>query len=244
VTTINVKDLDLYNQTYPSDEINFSHLQYKNKEHILIREWGNCRTYLSQAIMGKKLGLKLVQDSYILPKDWSYKTGPTFLSIKFPNPQNMNCRANLKKNLGWLNAWEEQAKVSKSVILDTQDPMIVVVQGDKVWKNSTWKHSLWTYLVKCACYSTPRRCDYSFWTEALDKLSNGQKNIDILLSKVKLHYSKEIFDKRIYGESLTSNTHEMHGFFSICTGWNPPMAKLLGIEHEPQQYYIDRKITW
>lgn len=241
MTTINVKNLALYYQTYLSDEIQFSHLQYKNKEYVLIRSWGDCRTYLSQAIMGKKLGLKLVQDSYILPKDWSFKTGPTFLPIQFPN---MKYRDNLEKNIGWLNAWEEQAKVSKSIILDTQDPMVVVVQGDKVWKNSTWKHTLWTYLVKCACYSAPRRCDNAFWPEALDKTSNGKKNIDILLSKVKLHHSKEIFHKGIYGNSLKENTHAMHGFFSICTGWNPPMAKLLGIEHTPVQYYIDRKIIW
>jgi predicted NBD/HSP70 family sugar kinase len=191
--------------------------------------------------MGHKLGLSLVEVGKKLPDNWNYKTGAMYLPIMFPSASNR--KQNLFKNLAWLNKWEEQAGVALSVILETQDPNVVVVKGSKYWKDSCWKMTLWTYLVKCACYVIPRRCDNSFWTEGLDTISNGKPNIDHFLANVKQHYSKEIFDKRIYGPYLRENTHALHGFLSICTGWNPPMAKALGIVAEPAQYFKNKGIT-
>ena len=240
MTTINIDNLNDYHH-YESDEILFSHLQYKDKKYFLVINWGGCRTYLSQALMGKKLNLKLVVSDKQLPLNWSYKTGPMYLPMKFHSTSKH--KQNLFNHLAWLNKWEEQAGVVKSRVYETQDPNVVVVEGSKYWKDSCWKMTLWTYLVKCACYTSPKKHDYKYWTNGLDLHSNGIPNIDHLLANVKQHYSKEIFDKRVYGPHLKENTHTLHGFFSICTGWNPPMAKALGIVAEPAQYFKNKGIT-
>lgn len=218
---------------YDFGGLKFSIADYQNKKYILMRKFINCRGYIGQSILMLKTEssyMKNYMASCALPDNYRYKSGYTYFVVKFKDKNNE--KKNFLAHLDWLHKWEKQANVKLSEIVATQDPNIFVVIGSKYWKDSAWKFMLWSFLIKSMCYSNPDDSEPWYW-----RALNNKKNIDIFLSHIKMPYSEEIFDKKIYGPKYETNSHGSNGFYAIATGQNEPMRTLLGINRGTNEGY-------
>lgn len=174
-----------------------------------------CRSYMCDTLFNHKNPTYATKPSY--PFEYDYKKGSIFVGVQFSDKKQ---KKTFFKNLHILHAKETQAKVKKSIVYETQEELFVVVEGSKYWKDSCWKMMLYTFYIKTIGYENPKDCDTSYW-KALD----GKE--DQLLSKLKIQ--REIFHPSVYGEDNSYGRHSREGFVAICSGSNPPMAKLLGV---------------
>lgn len=143
------------------------------------------------------------------------------------------CLSNLKDNLPILNAWEVENGLKETTYLVADDPtgvLGVIFIGDSAWGEELWKITIFSFLTKLAMYTkkfsslSTKGMDNLYW----DKLK-AEKNFKPLMSKV----------KTFHGEILAHPTyhyvHNASGFFSILSGDNPTMHKLLFSKEKEQK---------
>lgn len=186
---------------------------------ISLLRFSSCRSWMCDNLFTQKSGSK-AKTSYPFSEPLNIESGNTYIAVK----TTKEGIENTLKNLEWLNKKEEQAGVKKSVIFATQNPYIFIVAGAGHWKNSCWKMMLYTFYIKCMTCKIPTNCDFSYWEPLLYKDNEAK-----LLGNVKMKKEKEIFCTSVYGKGLLYGVHDKEGFRSICSGRNPPMAKLLGV---------------
>lgn len=190
----------------------------ENNVFVPIFPFTNCRSFISDALYYRITGKAntfpgRTTPYYFLDNDqYNYKTGNTYTTIKFENIETKNTFIN---NLPWLNKKEKLAKVTKTTIKETQNPIILIISGSKWWKRNVWKIQLYTFYLKCMCYENPKTCDVSYWKT----LTPNKENI--LLNQLK--NIEEDFS------SIGNNIHSSSGPIAICSGENKTMAKILGI---------------
>jgi|ERR1035437_10263126 hypothetical protein len=234
---IHLNNLDNHKPEKTWNGTTFKSIQFSNidwsplKGYDIVRIFNTCRGYIGQSLYDLKTN-RVTTPSVLAfsSKKFKYKTGLTYVAIRF-NEQDIEKKIFLlEKSLQWLNSLEEQTKVKLSTIATTQDPDIFVVIGDGNWKNSCWKLMLYTFLIKCMYYKVPGQCNPEYWKQLNRKNPKTKiSNLDQLLSKVDTSWKKEIFSTTVYGNDLKNMTHYHNGFEAICKGANPPMAKLLGV---------------
>lgn len=185
-----------------------------------------CRAFMGDALFALKNPTSKRTPCFPIDKEYNFKTGDTFVLFQV---RDENILKIIQKNLSFLHEREKKAKVKLSVIHATQNPNIFIMQGSGHWKNSCWKQLLYTFYIKCLYSVDPKTSDRSYWAAI-----EYENNEDILLSKIKIR--TEIFDKKVFGENLNKNVHDLEGFVRICNGYNVPMKKLLGVKTKQEVY--------
>ena len=203
---LNIKNLNKY-PWGTWDSTGFSIIEYSPiKGYNLLKTFQSCRGYIGQNLYDMKNKKTTTPRGYHFTNNkYSYKTGLTYVAIRFHPQESFKTTFLLEKSLQWINKLEEQAGVKLSVIATTQNSNIFIIIGSSYWKNSCWKLMLYTFLIKCMYYKKVKECNPEYWQQ-LDKKNptTGISNLDQLLSKVATSWKEEIFSKEIYGKDLIS----------------------------------------
>lgn len=201
--------------------LEFSLLNKTNIGYKPLLDFASCRSWMCDGLFVLKN--KNWRGGKTREFSLEYNKGNIYIGVAFSNEQQ---KQQFISNIPNLREKEKQAKVSPCTVYATQYPLVLIVKGSKYWKDSCWKMMLYTFFIKTFAYKNPKDVDERYWKA----LSEG--NEETLLSKVRMKASAEIFDNEVYRNQLYG-IHDKEGFVSICTGRNPPMAKLLGVkEHK------------
>lgn len=184
-----------------------------------LEEMVTCRAYMAEYLFKLKFfNGRNVPHNY---KNYNYKKGNMYLAVNVTNPYIF------KAKLSWLHSKEAQAKVKKTKVFETQEKSVYLLEASKYWKDSAWKMLLYTYYIR-----EMQGGGWIDYTEVIEKKANDtQTNEDRLLFNLKKQ--NEFADPAIFIQQGSWDsrfgTHDKEGFVSICTGKNPKMAKLLGV---------------
>ncbi|UOF80669.1 hypothetical protein [Caudoviricetes sp.] len=198
--------------------LSFSLIEKKESEYIPLIGLFSCRSWMCDSLFTLK-NKKWKGGKPTYPFEFDYKKGNIYVGVQFRNVLDKQV---FLENVPKLQEKEKQAKVRTCKVYETQISNVLVIEGSKFWKDSCWKMMLYTFYIKTFTSKNPKSIDMSYW----NTLKGG--NEDKLLSKVRMSPSSEIFDDSVY-IGQTSGRHSLEGFVSICSGRNPPMAKLLGV---------------
>lgn len=190
-----------------------------NGRYKTLLPFSSCRSYMCDGLFMIKNPTYTTTPSFFKAFNFNPKKGHIYIGIDFKDDVQKNV---FFRNLSFLYEREMKAKVRKSKVMATQEPLTVVVEGSGYWKDSCWKMMLYTFYLKTLAYKDPYTCDAHYWTHI-----RKNNNEEILLSKVKC--KKEIFHPSVYGENNNRGRHDCEGFVSICCGKNKPMADYLGV---------------
>ena len=163
-----------------------------------------CRDFLGDCLWSRATG----KDVSIYKFKYSFKETPydvdtLRLSLHFPDDKTKEL---FIKNIIKLRLIEESIGIKDTKIFATQYKNILVIEADKVWQSAIWKLSLYTFICKVCCYNHEENIgqpESRYYSEYL-------KNKELLFSK--------LLDKtNDYWYDDIGSTHDMSGFFNLCT---------------------------
>lgn len=186
-------------------------LEKVGKIYSVVVLFAACRGWMSDSLHALKttgkLGTYLTKPS----ETFTHKSGHTYIGVSFNGVAQKKV---FLSQLDVLAAKETQANVRKTKFYQTQDPLMLVAECSKYWKDSIWKIQLYTFYLRCMCY--PKMSHYPCtWGKLSHKGNEGK-----LLSKIRTGGEYFVPGLGIHGQT---------GPDAICGGQNPYMAKLLGV---------------
>ena len=202
-------------EIFQAIEIKFAFVKKIENKYTQIHSEVKCRDFLGDCIWSKARGEKVS----IWKFNYSFAKNPfdddcLRLSIAFPD---IETKDNFTNNYQKLVAKELEANTIQSVILETEDPLCIVLEADKAWQSNIWKISLYTFYIKLFSYKTIKYIQHPeiSYTKVLTKDKE-----DKLLSKITTEFEES------YGINMDA-VHENSGFYSIITLRNKEMYNIL-----------------
>lgn len=132
---------------------------------------------------------------------------------------------NILKNLSLLHAFERKAGIFLTKLIK-YDKSGIIVEGDIEWHNTLWKVSLYSFLLKTLAYlgGIPTG-DFNQETVYYKEF---KKNEELFCKNMK--NNQELTDRNydFYTKAgIMWSSHSTPGFYSICSGENPPQRKVM-----------------
>lgn len=181
----------------------------KKEDHFkILHEFARCRGWMSDQLYRTIIGAT----SQVYDKgDFNLTSGFIYIGVSF---ESVEMKTLFLSNLNSLHSKEQLAKIKKTKLYATQDPLVLVAEGSRHWKNCLWKMQLYTYYLRSMCYK-----DLIYYPETHKKLNHNNNEL-VLLSKLK--------DK--HEEYKVESIHGHTGPDAICQGSdNKYMTNYLGI---------------
>ena len=187
------------NEIFQSKNLQFS---FVNDKYEQLTTSFKCRDFLGDFLWSKvnKSPVSIFGLEYDFSKN-PYDEEVFRLSLEFPDNETKEI---FLKNLNFLHEKEKKAEVSEFCLLETQDPLTLIIEANPIWQSTIWKTSLYSFYLKIMCYPSLKQLQ-SPEDSYFDLLTEEKENI--LLSKVK---TTEYFNS----SSLLFN-HNHRGFLSI-----------------------------
>jgi len=186
----------------------------------------SCRAYLSDRLYYHKNQtgeLKTDNTGYRkydnkIP-DFNKDFGYTYIQLTM-SPTN---KRHFLANLPWLHDIEDKMGIRRTEVLRTVSKAVFIVKASKHIKNSCWKIFLYTFYLKCAMFENPYDCQPGYW-DALQHKGNEP------IYWANMKKDTEVFDIPTY---KGGSPHGRPGFCEISQGYNPVMARILGVNDIP-----------
>lgn len=177
-------------------------MTFVDKNYQQVTSSFKCRDFLGDFLWSKIANkpVSIYGFSYNF-EDFPYDVDCFRMSLEFPDNETKEI---FLKNLNFLHEKEKKAEVSEFCLLETQDPLTLVIEANPIWQSTVWKTSLYSFYLKIMCYPSLKEIQ-SPENNYLFFLTEEKENI--LLSKVK---TKEYFHRDSY-----SFNHDYAGFVSL-----------------------------
>lgn len=125
-------------------------IAHVNSDYEQVHQPGKCRDFLGDMMWSRKYDKHMVQ--YGLCYEYSknpYDTEVLRLSLKFPTEETYS---SFIEHLPYLHEKEDRAGLPHSVLLETDQPYTLIIEGNKAWQGCVWKLSLYTFYLKVMSY--------------------------------------------------------------------------------------------
>lgn len=119
---------------------------FVNEKYEEIMQRVKCKDFMNVPNWQRKTGIisRVYGWIYNFKKD-PYDVNVTRISFDFEEP---NQRDNFIKNIIHLNEIENKYNITPTEILLTQNPNVIIVEGDKVWQSNCWKMSMYMMYLR------------------------------------------------------------------------------------------------
>lgn len=150
-----------YNEIVQSKEIGFSFCNKKRNTIKQIFHWAICRDFLNDVLIAEEQNIKVnIYNFRYDPSKNKIDRDRTRFLLKFYDPKDIEY---LLSNLSILNTIEKNNKFYPTILRKIEKD-IYLVEGSKLWLNSTFSLHLYTFLLKAMTYEYH---DKDNWLEEL-----------------------------------------------------------------------------